>query len=359
MLGLPLLVLIVVFVLLVLGKRSKDTGLVPRPGARPVARSEPVGADELLHRAVDEGVLTKDQADTVLALSRPAEAPAGAEARPARVPPVLEALGYLGAVLIMVGAVSLVARFWDDIARWGRLAILGATAAALTGAGLAIRDEEEPVLWRLRSVLLLLATGATAGFTGLLVVDALDIKDQPAVILIGGAVALHSGLLWWRQDRPAQHLGCAAGLAMMLGGAVSWLGGEGGAIGLSLWAAGALWLLASRRRLLPPELVGMLLGAVTTLVGAAVVTGEWRHFGALFGLATAAALITWGVRTEAFLLTAIGVLGSFGFLPATVNIYFKGTIGVPAVMLVSGAALLGLTAWLLQHRAPPPRAHPA
>ena len=356
--GVPsLLIVAVVLVVVLAALARRQSRPVSVDTSAAVVAPPPVDADALLRRAVDAGVVTAEQAAAVLALGRAGGA-APTLRPPARVPPVLEVLGYLGAVLIMVGAGSLVARFWDDLAGWSRLTILGAAAAVLTGTGLALRDEAEPVLWRLRSVVLAVGSAAVGGFAGLLVVDTLDIKDQPAVILVAGAVALHSGLLWWRRDRPAQQAVCGFGLVAVAASSVSWAGGEGGAIGLSLWAMGGLWLLAAWRGLAPPQAVAGALGAVLTLVSAAVVAGEWRHFGVLFGLATAAALVAAGIRAEEFLLTAIGVLGSFGFLPATVNVYFGGTIGVPAVMVVSGAALLALTAWLVQHRTPP-HAHPA
>jgi hypothetical protein len=41
--------------------------------------------------------------------------------------------------------------------------------------------------------MLLLASGALAGFTGLLAVDALDLNGEPAAVLVGSMVATHSG----------------------------------------------------------------------------------------------------------------------------------------------------------------------
>jgi hypothetical protein len=306
-----------------------------------------------LHRAVEAGQITAEQADAVLASERALAPRAAEEGREARVPPVLEALGYLGAVFVIVGAVTLVSGFWDNLETWSRLTILGVTAAALTGTGLAVGDESEPVLWRLRGVVLLLASGALAGFAGLLAADALDQRGEPVAMLVGSVVAAHSGLLWWRRERPAQHLAFLGGLIAACAGTVTWAGGEQAIVGFTLWAMGGAWLVASFRRLLPPAFVGMVAGAVLALVGAGVTGGEWNDFGVLFGLGTAAAVVAGGIRTNEFLVTAVGVIGAFIYLPATMNTFFGGTIGVPAAMLLSGLALLGLTVMLLQRRGGP------
>ncbi len=311
------------------------------------------GEDRLaaaLHRAVEAGQITAEQAEVVLASERALAPPAAGAGPEARVPPVLEALGYLGAVFVIVGAVTLVFGFWDHLATWSRLMILAVTALALTGTGLAVGDEGEPVLWRLRGVVLLLASGALAGFTGLLAVDTLGQNGEPAAMLVGSVVAAHSGLLWLRKDRPAQHLACLGGLVAAAAGAATWAGGEQGAVGFALWAMGGAWLAASFRRLLPPAFLGMVAGAVLALAGAGVTGGQWNDFGVLFGLATAAAVVAAGIHTNEFLVTAVGVMGTFIYLPAAMNTFFGGTIGVPAAMLLSGLALLGLTVMLLQRR---------
>lgn len=338
-----LVLVVAVVVLVVLASR----------GARSEIKGGGPGEDVLagaLRRAVEAGVLSDAQMDAVLANERVAAPVAAGGGRVPRFPPVLEALGYLGAIFVMVGAVTLVARFWDDLATWSRLAILGGAAGALTVAGLAVRDESEPVLWRLRGVLLFLGSAALGGFTGLLMADGFSLRDESVAVFVGMAVAAHAGLSWWRKDRPLQHAATLAGLLVALVAALNWAGGREGVIGLTLWALGGAWLVASYRRLLPPALVGTAIGAVLALVGAGVTGGQWQHFGVLFGLASAALLIAGGIRSDTFLVTAIGVLGAFGYLPATVNTFFGGTIGVPAAMLLSGLALLAVTIRLLHHR---------
>jgi hypothetical protein len=262
----------------------------------------------------------------------------------------LEAFGYLGAVLVVVGAVTLISRSWDDFETWIRLVILGTTTVALTAAGLAIRDEQEPVLWRLRGVVLLLASGALAGFAVVLSMDGFDATNERVGVFVGAVVAAHGGVLWWRRDRPAQELACLAGLITAVAAATIWLGGGAGWVGLVLWALGVAWFVATRRGVLPPPYVGLVLGALLALVSAGVTISAWHHGGALFALATAGAFVGVGIVFEEFEVTITGVVGTFVYLPIMVGIFFGSTAGVPGVLLVSGLALLALMVQLVRRR---------
>lgn len=304
---------------------------------------------EALERAAATGIITRDQAEAILRSEEvAAPEPVTAGRAPARVPPALEALGYLGAIFVIVGAVTLVSGFWEDLLTWSRLAILGVVAAAFTAAGLAVRDEGEPALWRLRGFLLLLGSGALTGFSALVALDGFEWSGAPVAVFVGGLVSAHAGALWQLRDRPGQHLAFFGGAVAVVAGAVVSVGGGPATVGLALWLAGGAWLGASLRQVLPPAMVGVALGSALGLVAAGVTASQWNHVGTLFGLATAGLLIGVGIRTEEFLLTGIGVIGAFVYLPSTLGMFFGDTIGVPAVMLVSGLGLLGLTVLLLQ-----------
>lgn len=350
-----LLVVVLVLAALVAGRRDRPFPVWSGPHAlRP-----PPAIRDVLARAVAAGIVTQEQAVAVVALEAEVEATPPKEERRGAVPPAIEAFGYLGAVLVIVGGVLFVSRSWEDLATAGRAAVLGATALALTTAGMAVRDEEEPVLWRLRNVVLLLASGATAGFATLIVVDGLDVTDGAAGALVGLAVVVHAGLLWWRRDRPAQHLACLLGVVAVVVGTAVWAGAEGGVIGLALWVLAAGWLAASRSGLLPPAPVGVLAASILFLVAASVTAGEWRHVGVVLGLLTAGGLVAAGIAAEEFAITAVGVVGTMIYLPSTVSAFFGSTVGIPVALLVTGAALLAVMVRLLRRRSgglPPPRA---
>ncbi len=349
MIGLAAVVLVLVVVVLAFSRGGRGA----TQGSHDPEPQEALA--DVLERAVAAGAISAAQRDAILALQpvsevRPTVSETGGPG-PARVPAVIEAVGYLGGIFVIVGALTLASRFWRDLATGGRLTVLAVAAAALTATGVAVTDDRDPVRWRLRSFVLLLASGALTGFMVLLLLDALDVTGAAVAIVTGTAVAAHSAYLWAGRDRPAQHLTLLGGTVAVVAGLVAWAGGEGAATGLALWALGGAWLLASLGDRLPPTLVGAALGSGLMLVAAGMTSDESRHAGALFGLATAAALVAGGIRAEEFVVTGVGVVGSFVYLPVTLGVFFGDAIGVPAVMMVSGLGLLGLTVVLLQRRA--------
>jgi hypothetical protein len=348
MVGMGVLAALVVVVLIV--------ALARRPGgqgARPPRPHEPPISAGLLDDAVAAGVLAREHADALRAFA--AET---AEHAPRRSSVTAEVLGYLGGVLVLVGALSLVSQFWDDLAAWSRLALVGGVTTVLTGAGLLVRPESDPVRWRLRGFLWLLASGGVALFAGLLGADVLEWQPRQVALLVGGSTAVHAGVLWERQNRPAQQLACFGGLvaATAAGGAV--VDGPAAA-GLALCALGAAWVVLAWHELVPPRQVALVLGPALVLVGAGVTAGSWPDVAPILGLGTALVLVALGSRGQEFLLTGIGVAGVFVYIPWIATHFFADTVGVPIVLLVTGAMLLAFALVLLRRRGdlagPPPR----
>ena len=347
MAGLALLVVLVVLLVVLAARRSS--------GAGDLAERRRVLTAADLRRATEAGVVTPEQAAALVALAAVPPRPAGTgEPKPGGVPLAVEILGYLGAVLAMIGATTLVAQFWDDLASWSRLAIVGSLAVGLWGAGVVVDESADAVMWRLRGFLWLLSSAAVAFFAGLLGADVFDWDPAPVAVLVGSVTALHAGLLWRGRDRPAQHLAFLAGVIATLAGASAWIDGAG-MVGLVLWAFGLVWLMIGWRRIVEPPVVALVAAPVLMLVAAGVTGGSWDRFAPLFGLATAAALLAGGAAVKEFLVTGIGVAGVFFYLPMSAAEYFGDTIGVPVVLLASGMLLLGLMVVLLRRGAGPRR----
>lgn len=349
-------VVVVVIVLLAVGGRSK----APRP-----TPTDPLAT--ALDRAVAASILTREQASAVLAAER-ARVPQPAEvsaARPARVPPVAEALGYLGAVLAGVGVAVLIGQYWEDLATWSRLAIVGGVGLVLLVIGAMLDERADVVLWRLRAFLWLLSTAAMTGVAALVAVDVLEWEGEPVTIAVGVATAAYAAILWGYRDRPGQQVATLVGLAVALGGLMA-LVDDAAAIGLATVGLGAAWLVLGWHRLLPPRLAALPLGALTVLVGPAIVNASWPEAGPLIGLAVAVALVVAGTRLDEFALTAAGAVGAFIYLPWSLGAVFGEQFGAPFVFLVSGLALLAVMVVILRRRgtglgghglAPPPALH--
>lgn len=339
--------------LVVLGRRPREPSASALSGRR--GSSEVV---EALDRAVAGGLLNRESADAILSaeLTRVAAMPAGplyhpvrvgGDSRAQRVPPVAEAIGYVGSILVLVGMTTLVSRFWEDLATGGRLAVVGGAALLLLVVGLLLRDEDDDVIWRLRSFVLLLSAGALGGFVAVLTVDALSWEGEPVAIAIGSAVALYGAALWQLKNRPAQQLTTLVGLIIAVSGVMYLLDGEA-AVGLSVFAIGAVWLALGMQDRLPPALVATALGCIAVLVGPAVTVGSWEHAAPVMGLTVATGLVALGTWKHEFVLTGFGVIGLFGFLPWTLGALFGDAAGPPVILLVSGVLLLTVMLLLLR-----------
>jgi hypothetical protein len=208
---------------------------------------------------------------------------------------------------------------------------------------------------KLRGALWFASSAAVAAFAGQAASELAHAREALVWLCAGAAAALHSGLLWRLQDRPAQHLACLAGVLMAAGGAAGLAGGEA-AVGLAIAAAGAVWVAAGWRALLPPPVIALTGGGLAVLAGAGITAGDWSDVGPVLGLAAAIILLAVGVATDRTALTVVGLAGGFGYLPWTVGHFFAESLGVPLAILLCGVALLTVTLVVLRrpssHRQP-------
>lgn len=309
-------------------------------------RERPAGpVADALRRAVSAGIITPAQADAVLA-AEGAGNPATTRVR--RRVPLTEALGYLGGVLALSGALTLAVELWDDVPTWGRLVVLTAVAGATWLVGARIDGDAAPALVRLRGALWFISSVAVAALAGQVASDVAGSGDTTALLSGGSAAAVHGGLLWRRRDRPAQHFACVVGVLVAVGAAAELIDGPG-AVGLAIGVAGAAWVGAART--LPPSVLALVIGGVAVLLGAGITAGDWADAAPLLGLAAAAALVAVGVGTDRTPLTVVGLIGAFGYLPWAVGHFFAESLGVPLVMLLCGVALLAVTLIVLRRPA--------
>lgn len=344
MIGLVVLVVLVVLLVAMAAKRPPGAG-------EPADRRVLTTAD--LQRATEAGVVTADQAAALLALAAAPPPPARAGGRALRGAPIaVEIVGYLGAVLAMIGAATLVGQFWDDMTSWSRLVLIGSLAVGLWGAGAVVDESADAVLWRLRGFLWLLSSAAAAFFAGLLGADVFEWGSEPVALFVGTVTALYAGSLWRLRDRPAQYLAFVAGVIAALAGASAWIDGPG-MVGLVLWAFGAVWVVLGWRRIVEPAAIALVAGPGLMLVAAGVTGGSWEWLAPLFGLVTAAGLLAGGTVLKEFLITGVGVAGVFVYLPMSGAEYFGETIGVPIVLLATGVLLIVLMVLLLRRGAGP------
>lgn len=302
----------------------------------------PDDLEGVLRRAVEAQILDADQAQAVLA----AERTRGKASDDDRRLPVTEALGYLGGLLALSGAVTLAIQYWSDVPTAGRLGLLAAVAVATWLVGARIDDGSAPALIRLRGALWFASSVAVAALVGQAAHDVAHAGVPMVWLSAGAAAAVHAGLLWRLRDRPAQHLACLAGvLAAVAGGLAD---GGAAAVGLAVAAVGAAWVAAGLMAVLPPPVLALVGGGVAVLAGAGITVDDWPDAAPLLGLAAAAVFVAVGVATVRTPLIVVGLVGGFGYLPWTVGHFFAGSLGVPLAMLLCGIALLAVTLVVLR-----------
>jgi len=295
---------------------------------------------DVLQRAVAAQILSAEQAQAVLAAER-------TRVGGGRRLPLIEAVGYLGGLLALSGAVTLVIQYWREVPTAGRLGLLATVAAVTWLVGARIGAASTAALIRLRAALWFTSSAAVAAFAGQAAADVAHAREAAVWLSAGVAAAVHGGLLWRLRDRPAQHLACLTGVLMAAGGAAGLAGGEG-PVGLAIAAAGAIWVAAGWFALLLPPVVAMATGGVAVLAGAGITAGAWSDASPLLGLAAATMLLAVGVGTDRTPLTVVGLAGGFGYLPWTVGHFFADSLGVPLAILICGIAMLVVTLVVLR-----------
>jgi uncharacterized membrane protein len=339
MISLALLAVVVVFVVAYASTRHRSSQDATHAAAPVEVRSAG------LQRWVNADLISEDQARAIAAFE---QAQFAARPKP-RISPAIEALAYVGGVLLAVGAGMLVGQFWDELGTSGHLALL-TFAAVLTGIVGGTVGEDDPVTWRLRGFLWALSTAAVAATCGLFAFEVLDVRGEPVALATAGIGACAAAAYWQLRDRPLQHLSTFVGIAVSVGVAIVWVGGAGtnAVMGLALWLLGAAWAWLAWERRIPPEVVGFPLGVVLTLIASGIVGGQIEWLAPLLGLATAGAWVGLGVTANEPLAVAPGVVGVFVFLPWTLGYFFGESLGAPAITMVSGVILLGIVAMLIR-----------
>ena len=341
-LGLLAMVLLAI-VLVVAAGRTRSTA--EADGGRITTTTGAVAPS--LRRWVDAGLLDDSQAHAIEDFEtarRPVRVPA-------RVTPAIEAMAYVGGVLLAVGAAMLVGRFWESMGTIAHLAIVAA-ATAVTGIVGALIGEAEPVARRVRGFLWTLTAIGAGSVAGLFAFEVLERVGEAVAVTTAATTGVVSAALWWRRERPMQHITTFGALVVTVAVSIEWIDDVNpwAWIGLALWALGIVWATAAWRRFIPPAAIGFPLGVILTLVGAGIIGGRYDWIGPILGLVTAAAWTTIGIRSNEVLALAPGLVGIFVFLPWSLGRFFGDSLGAPVIIMLSGAVLLAVVVVLWRRR---------
>lgn len=345
MIALGLLALVMLAMVLAVAATRARTGT---NGIGTQTSRAPASAVEIsLRRWVAAGLLDESQASAITDF----ESDRRAARTPPRLSPAIEAMAYVGGLLLTVGTGMLVGRFWDDMGTIVHLAIVGA-AAVVAGMVGGVVGEDDAVTWRLRGFLWTLSAGGAGAFAGLFVFEVLDRIGEPVAFATAATIAVVSAAFWRLRDRPLQHVATFVALVVSTGVLIAWIDDVNPAawIGLAFWILGVSWAAASWRLVIPPAAIGFPLGVALTLVGAGVMGGRYDWLGPIVGLATATAWTAIGIGVNEVLALTPGLVGTFVFLPWTLGRFFGESLGAPVIVMLSGAVLLVIVAVLWRRR---------
>lgn len=306
----------------------------PRPG-------DGLPLSELLDRWVADGVITPEQAGRMLRTpgiraTGDVRVDAG---RPQHGSLVVEALGYLGGVIVVVASMLVAARYWGDLATAWRLTVLGSAACALLVAGAVVPGRLAGVGDRLRSALWLASTAAGVGFLAVLAADGLGLDGDDATLLVASGVSAYALGLWLRRPSPVQQVAMMAAFAFAASALLARTGVDD-LPGLGAWAVGLAWALLGRAGVMTPGRLAVALGSATAIVGAMLTAGS--DAGTVLTLVTVTAVVAAATALRDLALLGVGTLGLLVNLPGAITRWFPDSLAAPYALLVMGALLVVL-----------------
>ncbi|WP_460715721.1 DUF2157 domain-containing protein [Nocardioides dilutus] len=294
----------------------------------------------LLDEWVAAGLMTPDQAAAIRSYEANRPGAPGTSL-------VVEALGYIGGVIMLTGAGILVGLLWDDLPVAVRLALVGLTALALVAAGLAVPDRLGEAAGRLRSVLWVLAVAATAGFLTVLSVDVLDRYDEDALLVVFPPTAVVAAALWWMRRTWPQQLALLVSLAMSATAVGVQVTDSESAPGLAVWTLAVAWTAVAWTGWIQPRATGVAFGGLAAIFGA--MTTGW-DLGIVLGLVTAVVLLALALLERSLPLLAVAALGMLQAAPRAAIEWFPGRLSASLTLIVVGGLLVAAAVWVARHQ---------
>ena len=268
-----------------------------------------------------------------------------------RLPLIVEALGYVGAVFAVVAGLIAVRQLWPTITAGSVLAFAGVTAAVLLLVGGVLRIDANPPFERLRSVMWLASTAGFAVFAGLLVGTGFwNVGPGVRALVAEAGVTVYAVLLWWRSRATLQHLAAFVATAALAATGIdkAWSGSQPWGLGLGVWVLSLLWAGAVHRGYLSPPTAGYVAAGIGLLVGAQLTMD--RTAGRVLAAMTVAGLLAAGVAARRLLLVGLGAVGAVVVLPQLMSRYLHTGAGAAVAVFAVGLFMLGVALWLARSR---------
>lgn len=312
----------------------------------------PVPLGHLLDGWVSAGEITPEQAERLRDPLLLVDVPRPREPEPVGPSLAVEALGYLGGVIMAVASISLGALYWEDLSTAVRLLLIGAAAAALFTGGQLVTPRLGEAAVRIRSVLWVATTLATLGFLTVLGNDVLTWGDEEVALAAAAGTAIVAGALWSRSRVFLQQAVFFVAAMVTAALTVVVTTDVDSLPGVAAWVVAVAWFALAWARVIGPHVLAQGAASVGAIVAA--MTTFPADAGIVLALATAVAVIGLGVWFRDLVMVGIGSLGLLQLLPMVVSEWFPDTVAAPFVLLGVGVLVLGTAVWTAMHGRRPP-----
>ena len=285
----------------------------------------------------------------------------GAARAPRRISLLTEAVGYIGAILVLAGGVAALSQNWRDLADGARLAMLAFAAAVFLAAGWLTRKSTEPALQRLSAITWVISVAAFAG--GAAVVNHMaDTAGKTIFLTVTTSATGYAAVLWWLSRHAVQQLVTFGGVLLSAAAIVNFVveSPTSGIFGVTLWLISVAWAIAGWLRRLEPWWAAVALGMVAALIAPSAIGLTWAMF--TLGIGTAAAVMAIAVYARFTPALGFGAIGMLGYVTGAVAHYLGDRLGLPSALALTGllvlAAAVGVARALPRMKRKPPTGHP-
>jgi hypothetical protein len=291
---------------------------------------------------------------------------ATADAQPADGPPrrvslLTEAVGYIGAILVLAGGIAALGQNWRDIADGTRLAMLGVAVVVFFAAGWLTKTSTEPAFRRLSAITWAISVAAFAGGAAVLNHMA-DTAGKTIFLTVTTSATAYAVALWWLSRHAVQQLVMFGGVLLSASAVINFVvdSPTSGIFGITLWIIAVGWALAGWSRRLEPWWAAVALGMAVALIAPSAIGLTWALF--TLGIGTAAVVMAVAVYARFTPALAFGAIAMLGYVTGAVAYYLGDRLGLPSALALTGllvlAAAVGVARALPRIRRKPPTEHP-
>jgi hypothetical protein len=303
--------------------------------------------EERLDRWHEAGLLDAAQVGAILA--HEAAATDGRPEPTSTRPSVAEAIGYVGAALVLAAVGLFLGQVWQELTVGGQLALAALVTVASAGAALGLARATTESLRRLVSVLTVGVVAGGAWTASIVALDVVGLGDDPAAVATSAVAVLlaAAGYLWRSRALPqltllVSVLTLGASLLTLFPIEPDPLWGA-----LAIATIGGVWVLLAAGGYLRPRVLASTAGSLVAVL--ALVAGSFGdHRATMLLLATlvSGGLVAAAVASGGVHHLAVGAVGLFLAVPQLVFEWFGDAIGAPAALLLVGVLLVVLAVGL-------------